>query len=204
MDSKRKRQALHREEFRGKILAAARELFSREGYANFSMRKLAAKIAYSPTTIYLYFRNKDDLLFSICEELYGVFLRKIKEIRAARQDPLDALRCSLHTYIEIGLANPEQYKTVFFTSPVVYGPPEEFMTRDTLQRRSYEAFSDLVEECMKKGFLRAMDPKTLILVLWSGVHGLVTTIIFTGDFPMSDTAAMSDTMVDGLLRGHAA
>ncbi len=59
-----------KEEFRLDILSAARELFSCDGYENFSMRKLARRIGYSPTTIYLYFRDKDDLLFCLCEELF--------------------------------------------------------------------------------------------------------------------------------------
>ncbi len=204
MNLKRQRQQLHREQFKGEILAAARELFSQEGYANFSMRKLAARIGYSPTTIYLYFRDKDDLLFCICEELYKLFLHSTVEIRASRPAPLEALRCSLHSYIDTGLANPEWYKAVFFTNPVVYGSPQEFMNRDTMALRSYQVFCELVEECMKSGLLRAMDSTTLAQVFWSAVHGLVTSIIFTKDFPMADTEVLAQTLVDGLLKGHAA
>lgn len=51
--------------FRREILDAARELFINEGYEKFTMRKLAQKIGYSPTTIYIYFKGKDDLLLAI-------------------------------------------------------------------------------------------------------------------------------------------
>ncbi len=61
MDAKEKR-AKYKEEFPREILDAARSLFVSEGYANFSMRKLAEKTEYSPTTINLYFKDKDDLL----------------------------------------------------------------------------------------------------------------------------------------------
>ncbi len=61
----------NKEEFRRAILEAAREVFSSDGYGNFSLRKLARKIGYSPTTIYLYFKDKDDLLFCLCEEFYA-------------------------------------------------------------------------------------------------------------------------------------
>jgi AcrR family transcriptional regulator len=57
----------NKEAFRREILDAAREVFSVDGYGNFSMRKLARRIGYSPTTIYLYFRDKDELLFCLCE-----------------------------------------------------------------------------------------------------------------------------------------
>ena len=49
----RERQAVRQE-----ILDAARALFIEEGYEKTSMRKIAEKIEYSPTTIYLYFKDK--------------------------------------------------------------------------------------------------------------------------------------------------
>ena len=64
----REKRAKYKEEFRREILDAARELFLSEGYEKFSMRRLAEKIGYSTPTIYLYFKDKDDLLFAICEE----------------------------------------------------------------------------------------------------------------------------------------
>jgi len=204
MDSKQQRQLSHKEQFWQEILAAARELFAQEGYANFSMRKLAARIGYSPTTIYLYFHNKDDLLFSICEELFGRFLEGMLEIRTSRTDPLEALRCTLCSYIEVGLANPEHYKAVFFTSHEVYSPPHEFQHRDTLYRRTCRAFIELIEDCMQKDLLRSMDPNTLALVFWSAVHGMVTGVILTDDFPPADIPMISDILVNGLLKGHAA
>ena len=65
------RRAREKKELRQEILDAARDLFLREGYENVSMRKIAEKIEYSPTTIYLYFQDKADLLDCICEETLG-------------------------------------------------------------------------------------------------------------------------------------
>ena len=56
------RRAREKKELRQEILDAAREMFVEDGYENVSMRKIAEKIEYSPTTIYLYFRDKADLL----------------------------------------------------------------------------------------------------------------------------------------------
>ena len=58
------KRSKYREEFRREILAEARELFTTEGYEKFTMRKLAGKIDYSPPTIYLYFKNKDEFAIS--------------------------------------------------------------------------------------------------------------------------------------------
>ena len=64
----KERRAREKEQLRQQILLAARELFVNEGYENVSMRKIANKIEYSPTTIYLHFKDKADLLDSVCKE----------------------------------------------------------------------------------------------------------------------------------------
>ncbi len=55
------RRRKHKEELRRAILDAAREIFVRQGYESFSMRKLAEKIEYSPGSVYLHFKNKEEL-----------------------------------------------------------------------------------------------------------------------------------------------
>jgi len=71
MGSKQRRER-EKEALRQDILDAARELFVEEGYDNVSMRRVAEKIEYSPTTIYLYFEDKASLLYAICEETFRV------------------------------------------------------------------------------------------------------------------------------------
>ena len=58
----RHRREQEKEELRQTILKAAGALFLEQGYDGFSMRHLAESIGYSPATLYLYFRDKDDLL----------------------------------------------------------------------------------------------------------------------------------------------
>src|SRR5947208_303540 len=61
----RHRQAQEKQELRQAILTAAGTLFLEQGYEHFSLRKVAERIGYSPTTIYLYFRDKDDVLWAM-------------------------------------------------------------------------------------------------------------------------------------------
>ncbi len=67
----RERRERQKENLRQEIFDAASDLFSKEGYGQVSMRKIADKIEYSPATIYLYFKDKDDLLHQICEDTFA-------------------------------------------------------------------------------------------------------------------------------------
>jgi len=78
----KQKRTRYKEEFRRKILNAARELFINEGYEKFSMRGLAKKIDYSPTTIYLYFKDKNELLHAICEEVAEQFIKNLPKVHS--------------------------------------------------------------------------------------------------------------------------
>jgi AcrR family transcriptional regulator len=191
----------NKEAFRREILDAAREVFSVDGYGNFSMRKLARRIGYSPTTIYLYFRDKDELLFCLCEELYAELYLVLREIEEEGAGLLEKLRKVLLTYASFGLAHPEHYRVAFFTNPSVYGSPSDFLVNDTMSRRTYLRYRDLVAECCAAGVLCRMEADTLAQVLWAGVHGVVSAALHTRDFPLVDPSVLATVMVDGLLDG---
>ena len=49
------------------ILEASMKLFVEEGFENVTIRKIADIIQYSPTTIYLYFKDKNEIFYSLHE-----------------------------------------------------------------------------------------------------------------------------------------
>src|SRR2546427_9900091 len=81
----RHRQAQEKQDLRQAILTAAGELFLEQGYERFSLRKVAERIGYSPTTIYLYFRDKDDLLFTVVDEGFERFGHQLAAAAARRE-----------------------------------------------------------------------------------------------------------------------
>src|SRR5712692_10648091 len=93
------RKAREKEELKQEILDAARGLFVRDGYESVSMRKIAAKIEYSPGTIYTYFKDKDEILDCLCEETFlHLHKHKLTVLREIKGDVLDALRKGMETY----------------------------------------------------------------------------------------------------------
>lgn len=52
------------------MISAAREIIAKEGFDNLSIRKIAKKIEYSPSIIYHYFKDKDDILNSVMKSGY--------------------------------------------------------------------------------------------------------------------------------------
>ncbi len=196
---KRDRQ---KEEFRREIIDTARKLFIEEGYEAFSMRKLAQKMGFSPTTIYLYFKDKDALLYAICEELAEQCLLELTEIRKQNLDPVKKLRKALLFHIKTGLENPDHYKVLFFVHPDIYGSQTEFMQRPSIARDTHLAFKDIVKECIDTNQFIKADPETITETFFIATHGLIVMSIFKSNYPWTDRDTLAKKLVDGLIRGY--
>lgn len=194
------RRAKHKEEFRREILDSAREMFMNDGYDRFSMRKLAQKIDYSPTTIYLYFKNKDDLLLAICEEFFSTFFAELNRIRSASRDPVGTLRQAFLYLMEFGLRNPNQYKLIFFTKSV-YGTRQEWVEKESMARNTYLVFKDIVQDCIDAGKLREVEADVIVSMVSAASHGVIAKNIYCADFGKERSDIVAHTLVDVLVRG---
>ncbi len=196
------KRAKYREQFRREILDEARELFITEGYEKFTMRQLAGKIDYSPTTIYLYFKDKDDLLLAICEEVAERYFANLKHIRTRYTDPLEILRQALLYFVEFGFRNPQQYKVFFSMKPDLYGKKEEFMEKESMAKNSYLIFREIVQDCIDAERLQAMDTDVMTQSFAVAVQGLILMTMYRKSFPWADRNVLAAALVDCLLRGY--
>jgi len=106
----KERRARQKKFLRQEILDAASELFVRDGYENVSMRRIADKIEYSPTTIYIYFKDKAELLEQVCKETFARLVQRLTKIMEQPGDPVERLKRGLIAYIQFGLENPHHYR----------------------------------------------------------------------------------------------
>ena len=95
----KERQEREKSETRDNILDAARELFLSEGYDGVSMRKVAEKIEYSPTAIYLHFTDKEQLFHELVHEDFAR-LATVFQSAAMPANPVERIREIGRTYVE--------------------------------------------------------------------------------------------------------
>ena len=195
----KERRAREKELLRRQILSAARELFVNEGYENVSMRKIADRIEYSPTTIYLYFEDKADLLDSVCQETLLSLLNTLEELKKDKSDPVETLKKSGRTYVEFGLKYPQDYKLTFVIRP-------QFQKGLGLQEGSigekvFDYLRAVVSECIQQKMFRQVDVETTGQVMWSAVHGITLLLIDFPDFPWTERDILIDTVIDTTIKG---
>src|SRR5271166_6960109 len=120
----KERREREKSETRDKILDAARELFVAEGYEGVSMRKVAERIEYSPTAIYVYFADKNELFHELCREDF-LRLQEVMKSPAMPQDPIELVQQIGRNYIEFGVRYPNHYAFMFMTPHPTHEPDEK-------------------------------------------------------------------------------
>jgi len=185
------------------ILDAAREILVSEGYEGLSMRKVAERIDYSPTAIYLHFTDRDDLVFCVCEQLMAGLVEELQHVGDRHANPLVALEKGLRRYVEFGLTHPQPYLATFGI-PSAHAADRDAPHREpgTMVVQVFEFLRRLVGECVKQKKIPRVDVHNASCALWAGVHGITSLLIVMPAFPWGDrdrvVRQLVRVLVDGL------
>ena len=213
----KERREREKENLRQDILDIARQLFLKNGYENVSMREIAKEIEYSPTTIYLYFKNKSELFHSLCEETFAKLDKELDGIvnidrgpaprprkgMEASIDPVWCLRKGAEAYIRFGLRYPHSYRLLFLT-PHPRDEDPEFQFKGSAGEKSFRYLLEIISLGIEQGKFRKSDPMMLAQASWAVMHGITSLLINQMDFPWVDKEALIQSVVETLILGVVA
>jgi AcrR family transcriptional regulator len=206
------RRHQHKEQLRRAILDAARKIFVAEGYENFSMRKLAQQIEYSPGNVYLYFKSKGELFRCLVEESFERLLQTLASLQSGQQssDTAEELKRGMWAYVEFGLRNPNDYRFAFMLQPPLQKRPYKV-------HPAFDMLRHMVRRCVEAQRFPTADVATTAQALWAAVHGITSLLIQRPAFPWvakkKVIAQVINSAIDSLLaptpasteaRGHHA
>lgn len=195
------RKARDKQELRQEILDAARELFIREGFENVSMRKIAEKIEYSATTIYLYFQDKADLLDCVCEETLQKLENRLSVISTTTPDPLERMMTGLRAYVDFGLEYPNDYKVAFCMDLKAFADPDRCVGCHSMGQQNLNYMRRDVSECMRLGLFAPGDVEATSQALWAAIHGVTSLLILHPLFPWVQKDSLIDTLIGTVMGG---
>lgn len=165
------RKEREKQELREKIIQAASKLFLDHSFENTSIRMIADEIEYSPATIYLYFKDKNELFYEISQRGFAKFFEYFSRVNHIK-DPLVRIKELGKVYLQFALENPLYYDLMF----VIRAPMKTHHTEEGwhMGERSHSVLTTAVNECIEEGHFKGHNADALSLMIWSGVHGLVT------------------------------
>ena len=167
------RKQREKEEMRTLILDAARSIFLEKGYDQTSIRNIAERIEYSPGTIYLYFKEKDEIFHALHEEGFRRMLAKMQPLQHVA-DPFERLKALGKVYMEFAQENKDFYDLMF----IIQAPMNMEETEKWKMGENVLGFlKQIIKECKATGRFKGKDINFLSFTIWSAVHGMCALLI---------------------------
>lgn len=183
---------------RSLILQRAAELFARQGYAATSMNAVAEACGFTKPTLYHYFRDKDALLASICDEHVLRLHAMATETLALKLPPADLLRELIHRILA-EYADAQHAHRVLTEDVRFLGPDDQARILGR-EREVVKCFADVVGKVRPDLHNSALS-KPLTMLLFGMINWMFTWMKPGGGL---DHATMAPIVADLFIGGLAA
>lgn len=180
------------------ILEAAKELFLEQGINSVSMRKIATKINYSPTTLYIYYSNKNDILRHLAQEYFSEYAQSYEDILANNEIPcIDNLIVFMKLYVRRALSNPGMYKLM----TTLFAETDSTHLGITNAGKGYEILTCLTSRCIRDKELSEGNVELKAQVLWVNTHGLCSLLTQRPSFHWSEIETLVNSSINAVVKG---
>jgi AcrR family transcriptional regulator len=181
------------------IVAAAAELFARNGFGATSLDEIAEQLGASKASLYYHIKNKEEILRLIFLTVLTVSEEPLRQITEANLSPREKLRRAIEHQTVVA-ANRSPAMIVFYREqPHLTGP---FAGEIILRKKVYERyFEQIIEEGQHAGiFQPSADPKIVTFGLLGMCNWLSQWYRPGGQYSPQQIAEMfADTIEKGLL-----
>lgn len=160
---------------RKEILDVSKGLLFKSGFSKISMRKIAKEVGVSATSIYLHFKNKDDLLLALIEDSVEHLNMELKEALDPGKDVIRQLEDLARAYLHYALEHPQAYEIIYMVRPeeMPKYPKEKFQEI----RSSYELLAGIIRKGKDEHLFEVDDPLISAYTLWAQMHGIASVIL---------------------------
>lgn len=165
----KERKERDKAEMRDMILQSAHKLFIDRGFEEVSIRNIAEAIEYSPATIYLYFKDKNEIFFALHTEAFKKFNAYMSDL-VNIADPFDRLIGMGEKYIQFTHDHSQYYEIMFIMdNPMDCDENSEKWEEGNKALANLEG---LIMACQQVGRFKDQDPRVMAFSIWSYMHGM--------------------------------
>lgn len=188
----------HHKDLKAQLIAQGLKLLDTEGYAGFSLRKVAKLCGVSQTAPYRHFQNKDDLIHAIANQALDEFSASLRAAVAQHPgEPKAQLEEMGVAYIRFFAEKPE-YLRLFFLSDARLRVRLFADEQEKKHDESYGILRDVIDRCAAGRPADAPARDQMLLASWGIVHGIATLMV-SGEVKNDEkTLALAERIIRGL------
>ncbi len=178
------RKVRKRAEREDRILKAAEELILTKGYASTTIDEIADRADVSKGAVYLHYRTKDDIYFSIVSTALEIMRDMFQDAAEGTESGLDKFRAIGYSFYEYTKRYPSYSNLIYdVNSPK---PCHSLASEGRCQSLNEEIGRIMVvsiEAGMKDGSIRSdVDPMAAAIIISSSLQGLLRTVLSNREF----------------------
>lgn len=154
---------MHPTEAEQRILAAARIVFERDGFAGARMQRIADEAGMSKASLHYYFRSKEKLF----ERIFDEYVARIVPVLSTWEDDSDDWQPKVRTFMR-DLLQFFSDNALPFLVQELRRDPDRLEERLAKKRKKPSPFAVYYDRLRAKGLVRDVDPRMLSMAM----HGL--------------------------------
>ncbi len=193
------RKVREKERRRKQILKAGEKIFLRRGVDNTTMEEIARSCELSKGTIYLYFKNKEELFTTIMMDALDIFIGMLEKNLTECQTVDDKLNMIWKTYLEFCRDKREYFQLMNSHSMGSHARFKIDITDKNLAflsqtQKLFSVITDVLEEGQQVGVIRKdLDLMEFVVVFWSASNGVMA---FMDHLASHDTEIIPELMAN--------
>jgi|SRR3989338_710807 len=180
------------------ILKAAIKVFSEKGYSQTTIREIAKKAGISVGGVYIYFKNKEEIYFTLLKYLLDEFGDRAGESLKYVEDPAEAVK----NYIGINLNYAKKFKGLI----LIEGREHGFTSCIDIKKKFFRGQRKLIEEIIRKGIgsgrFERCNVEGTAKVIMGIIRGFILSLVMDSDALYSQEEC-SNLILGGLLKRGA-
>jgi AcrR family transcriptional regulator len=154
-----------------------------------TLRGVARQAGVTAPSIYSHFENLDAVMAAVVTLAFDRLHSFLEDAKATRHDAVARLHALCRAYVAFAVESPRLYSLLFNQEKVALlrqvesgvVPPKQV---DTMPgAHAFGMLVHAVAACVEEGTSTSTDPQRDATLLWAALHGYVTLLHTTADFP---------------------
>jgi AcrR family transcriptional regulator len=182
-----------------KIYSVVAHLFAHNGYHSTSMREIARELGMNQSSLYHYFKSKEDILYKLMNDAMDDAMATLEEICAADLAPEDKLNRVLGFYIRYYAGDQERLILLVNEKNSLTEAYRRRLVRK--ERRYVRLFKDIFEELAGHDRIKEIPPSVAIFAFLGMVHYTIKWYHKDGQVSLDELAdSFLEIFTKGILR----
>ncbi len=171
------RREREKEQRRNDIIDAAEKLFFSRGLETTTMDEVAEQAELSKGTLYLYFKNKEDLYLAVNARGLRIMTKMIRESTAKANDSLEKIVATGKAYYHFYKTYPDYFNLLLYYEILESSPEDKSNSASECEEigmKGLDFFAGIIKEAINHGSIRTdIDPEKIAVMLWANITGVI-------------------------------